>query len=130
MILYNSTMTSETTFVNKQKEKTMKKVVLITGASSGMGRETAIRLSTQGYTVYAVARRIDKMQDLEPLGIKTAFMDVTDSDSINAVVDSALNGEGRIDILINDAGYRLYGALEEVSIEEAKKQLDVKVVLT
>ena len=108
----------------------MKKVVLITGASSGMGRETAIRLSTQGYTVYAVARRIDKMQDLEPLGIKTAFMDVTDSDSINAVVDSALNAEGRIDILINNAGYGLYGALEEVSIEEAKKQLDVKVVLT
>ena len=106
----------------------MKKVVLITGASSGMGRETAIRLSTQGYTVYAVARRIDKMQDLVPLGIKVTFMDVTDSDSINAVVDSVLNAEGRIDILINNAGYGLYGAFEEVSIEEARKQLEVNLI--
>lgn len=106
----------------------MKKVVLITGASSGMGRETAIRLCKQGYTVYAVARRINKMKDLEPLGIKTAFMDVTDSDSIHAVVDSVLKAEGRIDILINNAGYGLYGAFEEVSIQEARKQLEVNLI--
>lgn len=128
MILYNSAMTRETTFANKQKGKIMKKVVLITGASSGMGRETAIRLCKQGYTVYAVARRINKMKDLEPLGIKTAFMDVTDSDSIHAVVDSVLKAEGRIDILINNAGYGLYGAFEEVNIQEARKQLEVNLI--
>src|SRR5690606_30523767 len=107
---------------------TMKKVVLITGASSGMGKETAIRLSKQGYMVYAVARRIDKMRELKTLGIKTAFMDITDSDSINAVVASILNTEGRLDVLINNAGYGLYGAFEEVSMEEARKQLEVNLI--
>src|SRR5690606_25319747 len=128
MILYNSAIICETTLANKQKEKTMKKVVLITGASYGMGRETAILLSMQGYPLNSVARRIDKMQDLVSLGIKVTFMDVTDSDSINAVVDFVLNAEGRIDILINNAGYGLYGAFEEVSIEEARKQLEVNLI--
>src|SRR5690606_14381123 len=89
---------------------------------------TAIYLNTQGYTVYAVARRIDKMQDMESFGIKTAFMDVTDNGTIHAVVDSIIKTEGRIDILINNAGYGLYGAFEEVSIQEARRQLDVNLI--
>jgi short-subunit dehydrogenase len=106
----------------------MKKVVLITGASSGMGKATAILLNAQGYKVYAVARRVGNMKELEALDIKTAFMDITDDDSIDAVVTSILHTEGRLDILINNAGFGLYGAFEEVSIQEARRQLDVNLI--
>src|SRR5690606_38685810 len=106
----------------------MKKIVLITGASSGMGKETAIYLNENGYQVYAAARRIDKMKDLEQLGIKTAFMDITDDHSINSVVDAILKKEGRLDVLINNAGYGLYGALEEVTMRDARMQLEVNLI--
>lgn len=106
----------------------MKKIVLITGASSGMGKETAIYLNTHGYKVYAVARRIDNMKELETLGIKVAFMDITDDESINNVVSSIIDAEGRLDILINNAGFGLYGAFEEVSIQQARGQLEVNLI--
>src|SRR5690606_40604155 len=82
----------------------------------------------QGYKVYAVARRVGNMKELEALDIKTAFMDITDDDSIDAVVTSILHTEGRLDILINNAGFGLYGAFEEVSIQEARRQLDVNLI--
>ncbi len=105
----------------------MKKVVLITGASSGMGKVTAKELVRQGHTVYAVARRIDQMQDIKELGGYALQMDITvDADVVN-VVNTISYKEGRIDILINNAGYGSYGAVEDVSMEEARRQFEVNL---
>ena len=102
-----------------------KLVALVTGASSGMGRETALALNSQGVAVYAGARR--PMPDLEARGINTLSLDVTDEDSLRAGVDAILEKEGRIDILVNNAGYGSYGAIEEVPIAEARRQFEVNV---
>lgn len=105
----------------------MKKVILITGASSGMGKSTALNLNQQGYKVYGAARRTDKMKDLEEKGIEILHLDLTNDDSILQAVDAILKKEGRIDVLINNAGYGSYGSVEEVSIEEAKRQFEVNM---
>lgn len=105
----------------------MKKVALITGASSGMGKSTAYILNEQGYTVYGAARRTDKMQDLLEAGMRIVELDLTIDESIVKAVYQILEKEGRIDILINNAGYGSYGSVEEVSIEEAKRQFEVNI---
>lgn len=105
----------------------MKKVAIITGASSGMGKSAAGFLHEQGYIVYGLARRVAEMQDLEAKGMKTLEMDITNEESITAAVDTILKQEGRIDVLINNAGYGSYGAVEDISIEEAKRQFEVNL---
>lgn len=105
----------------------MKKVILITGASSGMGKETAKSLIRQGHTVYTVARRIDQMQDLKELGGKPIQMDVTQESDIQHVVDTIIRQEGKIDVLWNNAGYGLFGSVEDVPIEEARQQFEVNL---
>lgn len=101
----------------------MTKKVLITGASSGIGHATAVELKKAGYEVYATARRTDRMDDLQALGIHTLALDVTDDASMKAAVKKI----GTIDVLINNAGYGSYGALEDISIEEARNQFEVNV---
>jgi NAD(P)-dependent dehydrogenase (short-subunit alcohol dehydrogenase family) len=105
----------------------MKKVILITGASSGIGKESARLMAQKGFTVYAAARRLDKMQALNELGIKPLAMDVTDDASVQKGVEELLKNEGRIDVLVNNAGYGSYGALEDVPMSEARYQFDVNV---
>jgi len=105
----------------------MKKIVLITGASAGIGKATAIYLAANGYTVYGAARRVDRLNDLMPLGIKVIPMDVTDEDSMVNGVNQIISAEGKIDILVNNAGYGSYGAIEDVSIADAKQQLEVNL---
>ena len=105
----------------------MKKVVVITGASAGMGKSAAQLLHEQGYIVYGAARRTDKMKDLEEKGMKIISLDLTDDSSIKNAVDTVIKNEGRIDVLINNAGYGSYGSVEEVSIEEAKRQFEVNI---
>ncbi|MDY8136029.1 oxidoreductase [Aquimarina sp. 2201CG5-10] len=105
----------------------MKKIVLITGASSGIGKKTAKLLLEKGFTVYGSARRTEKMKDIEQLGVKLLAMDVTKEDSMLQGMQTLINQEGRIDILINNAGYGSYGALEDVPMEEAKYQFEVNV---
>ncbi|BDZ30408.1 oxidoreductase [Lactiplantibacillus sp. WILCCON 0030] len=102
-------------------------VALITGASSGMGKAAAIRFHQAGYTVYAGARRLDRMADLAAQGIHTLKLDVTLPASNQAFVQAALDHEGRIDVLINDAGYGSMGAIEDVAPAEARRQFDVNV---
>ncbi|MDP4105265.1 MAG: oxidoreductase [Bacillota bacterium] len=104
-----------------------KKIVLITGASSGIGEATAIRLNKAGYIVYASARRIDKMKHLEEQGIHILKMDVTDDASMVQAIDTITNEQGIIDILVNNAGYGSYGALEDVPMSEAKYQFEVNL---
>ncbi|MNM38202.1 NADP-dependent 7-alpha-hydroxysteroid dehydrogenase [compost metagenome] len=103
------------------------KVALITGASSGIGKEAAIELKNKGFTVYAAARRIDKMQDLATKGIRPISLDVTNDESMIQAVNEILKKEGRIDILVNNAGYGSYGAVEDIPMEEARRQMEVNV---
>jgi short-subunit dehydrogenase len=103
------------------------KVALVTGASSGIGDATARRLAQLGYTVYAVARRADRMAALKEQGIRTESADVTDDAALVALVDKIISETGRIDVVVNNAGYGSYGALEDVPIAEARRQFDVNV---
>ncbi|MFJ5470667.1 oxidoreductase [Pectobacterium carotovorum] len=103
------------------------KVILVTGASSGIGEATALRLKASGHTVYAAARRIERMQKLAEADIRVLPLDVTDSVSVQTVVDTIIAECGRIDVVVNNAGYGSYGAVEEVSPEEGRAQFEVNV---
>lgn len=105
----------------------MSKTVLVTGASAGIGKATAIYLAQNGYTVYGAARRIEQMQDLKNYGINPIALDVTKDESMVACVAHIFKEQGSIDILINNAGFGSSGAIEDVPIEEARYQLEVNV---
>jgi NAD(P)-dependent dehydrogenase (short-subunit alcohol dehydrogenase family) len=100
---------------------------LVTGASSGIGEATAKGLLAAGYIVYAGARRVDAMRSLQEAGAHLVSLDVTDDASMTAAVDSILRETGRIDILVNNAGYGSFGALEDVPLEEARRQFEVNI---
>src|SRR3954451_8934259 len=103
------------------------KVALVTGGSSGIGEQTALGLRAAGFTTYAVARRIDRMAGLEPFGVRTFAMDVTDEDSMVGGIERIVAEEGRVDVLVNNAGYGSYGAVEDVPLDEARRQFEVNV---
>jgi NAD(P)-dependent dehydrogenase (short-subunit alcohol dehydrogenase family) len=105
----------------------MQKVALITGASSGIGESAAILLHKAGFIVYGAARRVEKMKSLEEKGISVISLDVTDEDSIVNCVNTITEKEGSIDVLVNNAGYGSYGAIEDVPMEEARRQFDVNI---
>ena len=102
-------------------------VILLTGASSGIGYDTAIALAEQGHKVYAAARRIERMEPLRQYGITPLRMDVTDEQSMQQGVQTILSNEGRIDTLINNAGYGYFGAIENVPMDDARNQLEVNI---
>lgn len=104
-----------------------RKVILITGASSGIGYDAAQTLAQQGHKVYAAARRVEKMEPLKADGVTPMAMDVTDSQSMATGVQAVLEAEGRIDVLINNAGYGYFGAIENVSMDEARRQVEVNL---
>jgi NAD(P)-dependent dehydrogenase (short-subunit alcohol dehydrogenase family) len=103
------------------------KVALVTGGSSGIGEATALKLQELGYTTYAAARRVQRMEHLAGSGIRPLAMDVTDEESMQSGVNRILNEQGRIDVLVNNAGYGSYGALEDVPMSEARQQFEVNV---
>ncbi|HKF39194.1 MAG TPA: oxidoreductase [Ktedonobacteraceae bacterium] len=105
----------------------MKKVVIVTGASSGIGKQTALRFLREGYEVHAGARRLDAMHDLEQHGARLHALDLTKGESIDAFVAEVVAQSWRIDVLVNTAGYGLYGSVEEVPLEAARDQLEVNV---
>ena len=84
-------------------------VALVTGASSGMGKETAKRLLAAGYTVYVAARRRALMDDLAALGAIPLSMDITQDADIQQAVATIEAGHGAVDVLINNAGFGLFG---------------------
>ena len=109
------------------KNEDNNKVALITGASSGMGKDFSLRLLDEGYMVYGAARRIEKMSDIVGAGGHTIKLDITDDSSIIAAVDQIIKEQGRIDVLINNAGYGYYGAIEDVQLEEARRHFEVNL---
>jgi short-subunit dehydrogenase len=102
-------------------------VVLITGASSGIGEAIALLLHRHGHTVYAGARRTDRMAGLAEQGISIHALDVTDDASASTVIETIIGEQGRIDTLINNAGYGSYGSVEDVPIAEGRSQFEVNL---
>nr|WP_269783524.1 oxidoreductase [Marinibactrum halimedae] len=100
---------------------------MITGASSGIGKKAALDLINAGYTVYGAARRIEEMKPLVDVGGYALKLDVTDVENIQRVVDQIVLEQGRIDVLINNAGYAVYGSVEETSEEDYKRQFEVNL---
>jgi short-subunit dehydrogenase len=107
--------------------KEMKKTVLVTGASAGIGKATAIFLAQNGYRVYGAARRTDKMHELIMHGIQPITLDVTKEESVKACVEQIFKEAGSIDILVNNAGFGQEGAIEDISMEDARYQFEVNV---
>ena len=105
----------------------MKKVILITGASSGIGKDTALSLIKEGHVVYGVARRLEMMKDIVQAGGHAIKMDILKERNIDDVVNQIIKEQSRVDVLINNAGYGLWGAVETISIDEAKRQFDVNI---
>ena len=103
------------------------KVILITGASSGIGYDAATKLAEKGHKVYAAARRMELMEPLKTKGVVPIRMDVTDEQSMVHGIQTVLDAEGRIDVLVNNAGYGFFGAVETVTMEEARRQVEVNL---
>jgi len=104
------------------------KTVLVTGASAGIGKTTVeLLLQLGGYKVYAAARRVEKMDELKAVGAIPIYMDVTDNQSMEEGIKRISKESGGVDILINNAGYGSLGSVEEVPIEEAKRQFEVNI---
>jgi NAD(P)-dependent dehydrogenase (short-subunit alcohol dehydrogenase family) len=103
------------------------KAVLITGCSSGIGRATALRLAGAGWTVYATARRPETLSELQAAGCRTLALDVTDEQSMQAVVAEIERTEGAVGVLINNAGYSQSGAIETVPLDAVRRQFETNV---
>jgi NAD(P)-dependent dehydrogenase (short-subunit alcohol dehydrogenase family) len=105
------------------------KTILITGASSGIGAATARHFQANGWNVIATMRKPDAAGDLAELdNVHVAKLDVTDPDTIAGAVDAGIGRFGRIDALLNNAGYGAYGALEAFSMERIRRQFDTNVI--
>lgn len=98
----------------------MSKIAVVTGGTSGIGRETALYLTQNGCTVYELSRRAEGVE-----GFRHISADVTDEESVRRAVEQILQEAGRIDILVNNAGFGISGAVEFTDTEEAKRQFDV-----
>jgi len=104
------------------------RVVLITGCSTGIGRELVRELAAKGCRVVATARRPETLADLAGEGVRALRLDVTDAASIEAAVADVLATEGRVDILVNNAGYGQFGPIAELSLDDLRRQLETNVV--
>lgn len=104
-----------------------KKTALVTGASSGMGKAIARRLIQDGYQVYVAARSIEKMADLVRLGAQPLRMDISRDEDIVSGVNTILDQTGGVDVLVNNAGFGLYGPVEEIGMDEARYPFEVNL---
>jgi NAD(P)-dependent dehydrogenase (short-subunit alcohol dehydrogenase family) len=103
------------------------RAVLITGCSSGIGAATAAHLADNGWSVYATARRVETLADLEAKGCRTLALDVTDEASCRAAVEEVEAAEGAVGVLVNNAGYSQSGAVESVPEERVRAQFETNV---
>lgn len=103
-------------------------IIIITGASSGIGYEAAKMLAQSGHKVYGAARRTERMESLRSYGVTPMALDVTSDASAEELISQIIKREGRIDVLINNAGYGELGPMETTSLDDAQRQLDVNVM--
>src|SRR5919206_3008388 len=109
------------------------KVAIVTGSSSGIGFETSLLLARNGFFTYATMRNLDKydrineLKQKQRLPLEVLKLDVTDDKTVNEAIEKVTNEQGRIDVLVNNAGYALVGPLEELSIQELKEQFETNV---
>ena len=109
------------------------KVAIVTGSSSGIGLETSLLLARNGFFTYATMRntaksnKINELKQKEKLPLEVLKLDVTDNKSVNEAIEKVANEQGKIDVLVNNAGYALVGPLEELSIQEFKEQFETNL---
>jgi len=102
--------------------------VLITGCSSGIGRQTAVYLQAQGYDVYATARRQKDVKALQKMGLKAYMLDVTKNNTIDDCLSEVLSQtDGVIDVLFNNAGYGQMGAMEDITTDLLRRQFETNL---
>ena len=110
-----------------------KKVAVVTGSSSGIGLETSLLLARNDFYTYVTMRNLDKSKTItdlkqkEKLSLEVLKLDVTSDESVKEAIQRITNEQGRIDVLVNNAGYALVGPFEELSIEEFKEQFETNV---
>ena len=104
-----------------------RQTALVTGASAGIGKATVKTLLEAGYTVYAAARRVENMRDLEDQGAVALKMDVTNEEDLAAGVERINKEQGGVDILVNNAGFGLYGPMEDIPLDDARYQFEVNL---
>jgi NAD(P)-dependent dehydrogenase (short-subunit alcohol dehydrogenase family) len=103
------------------------RAVLITGCSSGIGWATAERLARRGWAVYATARNVEEISPLAQRGCRLLRLDVTDENSMRDAVEEVERIEGAVGVLVNNAGYSQSGAVEEVPMQEVRRQFETNV---
>ena len=103
------------------------RAVLVTGCSTGIGRATAEHLAARGWPVYATARRMESIADLEGKGCQLVTLDVTDEASMRAAVEHVEGEHGAVGVLVNNAGYSQSGTIEEVPMEDVRRQFETNV---
>src|SRR5215212_4149646 len=112
---------------------TNQRVAIVTGSSTGIGYETSLALARNGFLTYATMRNLNKAENIRSLATKESLplhvtpLDVTDDLSVKNAVQSILSKEGRIDVLVNNAGYVLSGAFEDLTLDEIKAQYETNV---
>jgi NAD(P)-dependent dehydrogenase (short-subunit alcohol dehydrogenase family) len=104
-----------------------KQIVLVSGCSSGIGKETVLSLIREGHEVHATSRNVERIRYIQELGGHPQAMDVTNETQMQEVVRRIIKERGRIDVLINNAGYPVYGAIEDISLEEGRRQFEVNL---
>jgi short-subunit dehydrogenase len=118
---------------NKGSEGDRQKVAVVTGSSSGIGYATSLLLARNGFYTYASVRNISKASNLESIAnaeklpLKLIQLDVTGDSSVKEALEKIVSEKGRIDVLVNNAGYGLFGAFEDISLDEIKAQYDTNV---
>lgn len=103
----------------------MPKVVVVSGATSGIGQKCAEQLNMRGYTVYATGRRVGTVSQDDKETYRLVRCDVTDQQSVDKLISQVMEEQGRIDVLINCAGFGLGGGVEDTTVEEAQTQFDI-----
>ncbi|HEU5119698.1 MAG TPA: SDR family oxidoreductase [Candidatus Nitrosocosmicus sp.] len=110
-----------------------KKVAVVTGSSTGIGLETSLALARNGFLTCATMRNLQKADEIKNIGqkenipIKIFQMNVDDDDSVDTIIRKIVNEHGQIDVLVNNAGYGLFGAMEDFTMDEIKKQFETNV---